>query len=133
MPISPISGKLITMSILFIGWMAAFERSKRLDPNKPYHVASDQRDRKKARFYFNSVWVGLVTAFLSFVALDTLSAFNFDSSFTREWVTGLVRSAGVWGLTITLAVWLQVGQRVTQPNSDGKSLMPLREQNDRKF
>ena len=133
MLLTPLSGKLITMSILFIAWMAFFERSKRLEPGKPYHVANYQRDRNKARFYFTSVWVGLVTAFVSFISLDTLTAINFDSPLMRDWVTGLVRCAGVWGLTIALAVWLQVGHRVSQPNSDGKSLTPVPERNDRPF
>lgn len=124
---SPMAGKWFMLSLLSLGWFLAFWRVQRLDMSQTYHLAAYQRDRRKARFYTLSVWLGLAVAFLSFACQDALGAVSFDSLAQREWVLGIIRMVGMWGLLITAAVWLQVGQRAGQPNADGQSLMPVRE------
>jgi hypothetical protein len=99
---------------------------------EPYHLAAYRRDRRKARFYYVSVWVGLAAAFLSLIAVETLAGVTFDTTNMRNWVLGILRGIGLWGLLIIAMVWSQVGQRVSQPNSDGTSLLPLPEEKQNK-
>jgi hypothetical protein len=108
------------------------KRVMRVDEEQPFHVAAYQRDRRKARFYFLSVWVGLAAAFLSFMTLDALAGISSGSMFGRDesvlaphWITNILRGVGLWGLMTIALVWTQVGQRVAQPGSDGKSLQTL--------
>lgn len=121
---SPMVIKIAMLSMLSICWLALFQKVKRLDANLPFHVAAERRDRRKARFYYHSVWIGLAVTFLSLLCSDALANADFSSGALRELVNGLVRTAGVWGLLIVGAVWHQVGQRASQPNLDGQSLIP---------
>jgi len=113
------------MGLLCAGWMAYYKSLLHLDASQPYHIAAYRRDRRKARFYFLSVWVGLSLAFLSFLSLEALTVVTFDTPVAREWILGVMRALGTCGLLVVAAVWSQVGMRVSQPNSDGASLQPL--------
>jgi hypothetical protein len=113
-------------------WLFLFRRANRLEQGKAFHVAAHQRDQRKARLYYRSVWVGLTVATLSMLCLQVLAEQAFDSRLQREWTFNLISGMGLWGLFILAAVWSQVGQRVSQPNSDGQSLLPSPEpHNDR--
>lgn len=125
MLISPMTAKLLALSLLSAFWLALFQNAKRLDANQPFHAAAYQRDRRKAQFYGNSVWVGLAAAFLSLLCLDALASVSFDTNALRETVLGILRIVGVWGLLVVGIVWSQVGQRASQPNADGQSLTPI--------
>jgi hypothetical protein len=127
MALSPITVKFLVMGLLTLGWLGVCRSVMRLDARQPFPVAAYHRDRRKARFYFLSVWAGLVAAFLSFCCLEALTGVAFEASLTRDWVLGCVRGIGLFGLVISGFVWSQVGQRVAQPNSDGTSLQPLPE------
>jgi hypothetical protein len=115
--------ELIVLSLLSISWLAFHGHVASPLSADVYHVAADKRDLNKSRFYFVSVWIGLIAAFLSARSLEALSAASFDSSTQRSWVMGSLRGLEMWGLLIVGAVWLRVGQRVTKPNSDGASLI----------
>ncbi|HZO88417.1 MAG TPA: hypothetical protein VFB38_08760 [Chthonomonadaceae bacterium] len=130
MALSPTTVKFLVMGLLSIGWLAYYRRDMRLEDSQPFHVAADRRDRRKARFYFLSVWSGLAAAFLSFLCLEALASVPFESAVTRDWVLGSIRGVGFFGLIIAGFAWSQVGLRVSQPNSDDKSLLPLPEPPD---
>ncbi len=126
----PTATALIEFSLLGLlgaGWLLLSRYVMRLDAGQSFHLAANQRDRRKARFYFLSVNVGLTLALMSFLALDALSRMAFDSLTTQAWTLGVVRGVGLWGLIMTALVWTQVGQRVSQLNSDGKSRTPRAE------
>ena len=122
---SPMAAKLITLGMLSTLWLGMLQSAKRLDGNQPFHVASDQRDRRKARFYYLSVWAGLAAAFLSFLCLDALASAEFDNAMQRNLILGILRSVGVFGLLVIGVVWTQIGQRASQPILDGQALTPL--------
>jgi hypothetical protein len=125
--LTPLAGKMLLLGTLCAVWLGVYRRVARLDTEQTYHLAAYERDRRKARFYYLSVWIGLAVAFLSFLSLDAMANLTFDSAVLREWTLTLTRTVGVWGLLVIGAVWMLVGQRVSQPNSDGQSLIPLRE------
>lgn len=122
--------KFVTLGILGAAWLLLSRRLLRVDATQPFHVAAYQRDRRKARFYFLSVWTGLAATFLSFIVLEALTPIHFDSLLTRDWVLNILRGVGLWGLMTIALVWTQVGQRVGMPGSDGKSLQPLPNEKD---
>jgi hypothetical protein len=121
---SPIAGKFLAVILLAALWLQQFQRVNRLVGNLPYPVAADQRDRRKARFYYQSMWVGIGVTLLSFLALETLQGAIFDSTLQRDWILSVARGLGLWGLITIAMIWSQVGIRASQPNSDGQSLMP---------
>ncbi len=120
-------GKFWILGVLSAVWLAISQYMLRLDTTKSFHVAASERDKRKAKFYFFSTWIGLGAAALSFLGQEALYGTAFDSALTRDWVFHVLRGAGLWGLTVVGLVWSQVGQRVSQPNSDGKSLTPFQE------
>jgi hypothetical protein len=121
----PIAVKFGVLGLLSAGWLTLHRHINVLAQDKAYHLAAYQRDQRKARFYFRSVWIGLIAAFLCFGCLETLSGVTFESPQMREFALGLVRGLGLWGLLITGAVWARVGQRASLPNSDGTALIPV--------
>ena len=120
----PIAVKFGVLGLLSAGWLALHRHINVLAQDKAYHLAAYQRDQRKARFYFRSVWIGLIAAFLCFGSLETLTGVSFESPQMRDFALGLVRGLGLWGLLIAGAVWARVGQRASLPNSDGMSLIP---------
>jgi len=120
----PIIIELIVLCLLSVCWLAFHGQVTRALGPDIYHVAAEKRDAKKSRFYYMSVWSGLIAAFLSARSLEALSAATFDTGAQRSWVLGSLRGVEMWGLLIVGAVWLRVGQRVSRPNSDGTSLIP---------
>ena len=121
----PIAVKFGALGLLSAGWLALHRHVNVLAQDKAFHVAASQRDQRKARFYFHSVWIGLIAAFLCFGSMEAIASVSFDSPQMRDWALGLVRGLGLWGLLIVGAVWARVGQRVSLPNSDGMALTPL--------
>lgn len=125
--IPPMAGKFLIVTLFGVVWLQQFHRANRLVGNIPYHLAAYQRDQRKARFYYQSMWLSIGATLLSFLALEALGGAIFDSSRQREWVLSVLRGLGLWGLMIIAMVWSQVGIRASQPNSDGKSLLPQQE------
>lgn len=121
----PIAMKFGVLGLLSTAWLALHRQVNVLATDKAYHLAAYQRDQRKARFYFRSVWVGLIAAFLCFGCLEALAGVAFESPQMRESTFALVRGLGLWGLLIAGAVWARVGQRASMPNSDGMSLTQL--------
>lgn len=132
MLISPTAVTLLVLSSLAFLWLAARERVVRLDGMQPYHVGAYQRDRRKARFYFFSVWMGLLAGFIGMATLQIVANTLLATTALKNWVSGSAYGIGLWGLLIITMVWTQVGQRVSQPNSDGQSLQPLNNERDGK-
>ncbi len=128
----PTTGKFLILGLFGLCWVALCRHAMRVESDKPFHLATYQRDRRKARFYYLSTWIGLGAAFVSFTCLEAASGVCFDSSYQRDMIFSLLRGLGLWGLVIVGMVWSQVGQRVTQINSDGKSLLPAPENLDKK-
>ncbi len=124
----PLAVKFGVMAILSTGWLAMHRHMNDLPQNQPFHLAAAKRDARKGRFYFLSVWVGLLAAFFCFGSLEALGSVSFDSTQARDWVLGLVGGLGLWGILISAAVWARVGQRASMPNADGMSLTPLPEE-----
>lgn len=124
-------GKFWILGVLSAVWLAISHIALRLDSNKSFHLAAFERDKRKAKFYFFSMWTGLGAAALSFLGQEALYGTAFASALTRDWVYHVLHGVGLWGLMITGLVWSQVGQRVSAFNSDGKSLTPFEEQEQR--
>src|SRR5579862_9486852 len=122
---SPILIELVVLCFLGACWLAFHARVTSTLSGDVYHVAVDKRDSLRARFYYISVWVGIIAVFLSARSLEALSSATFDSTTQRSWVLGSLRGMEMWGLLVVGAVWSRVGQRVSRPNSDGTSLLPM--------
>ncbi len=122
--VPPLTGKFVILMILGAAWLTQFQRANRLAGNLPYHVAAYERDRRKARFYYQSMWLSIGVTLLSFLALEALAKSLFDSTLQREWVFSVLRGLGLWGLLTIAMIWSQVGIRASQTNSDGQSLLP---------
>jgi hypothetical protein len=121
---SPILIELFVLCFLGGCWLAFHGKVTAALTSDVYHVAAEKRDARKAKFYFVSVWVGLIAVFLSARCLEAFSTAALDSTAQRSWVMGSLRGMEMWGLLIVGAVWSRVGQRVTRSNSDGASLLP---------
>ncbi len=130
MVLSPMTVTILIMSVLGAGWLAVRERVARLDLQQVYHVASYEQDQRKARFYFRTVWAGLFAGAVSVVALNLFASLPFHPSQTHNVLIGASYGLGLWGLLVIGLVWTQVGKRVSQPNSDGRS--PLRQSEEKK-
>src|SRR5437868_1723390 len=111
MPILPTVVKFATLGILSVVWLAIHQRIMQLDARLVYHLAAIHRDRRKAAFYFRSVWVGLIAAFISLGCQEALSQITFDSTTTRDLMLGALRGLGLWGLLIVGMVWVRIGMR----------------------
>jgi len=125
MVFSPIAISLTVLSLFAMTWMALREQAMRLDGNLPYHVSSYQQDRRKGRFYFFSVWFGLVVAFLSLALLTLIASTVMNVSNARNALLGIGYGAGLGAILIIAMVWGQIGHRTLEFNSDGRSLIPL--------
>ncbi len=128
----PATGKFLMLTLLGGFWLLAVCSVMRLDHNQPFHLAVYQRDQRKARFYFLSVWIGLITALICFMGLEVVDGIVFFDLMQRQWALNLLRGAGMFGLGIVALIWTQVGQRVSLVNSDGKSPIPLPEEKKQK-
>ena len=131
--IMPATAKFMMLTLLGGFWLLAVKHVMRLDNRQPFHLAIDQRDRRKARFYFLSVWIGLVTALICFMGLEVVDGSFFSDPSQRQWVLNIMRGAGMFGLGVVALIWGQVGQRVSLSNSDGKSPVPLPEEEKNQF
>lgn len=128
MPILSTLIKFGTLGILAAVWLAMHQRIMQLNARLVYHLAAIDRDRRKATFYFRSVWVGLVAAFISLGCQEALGQISFDSAATRDIMLGIIRGLGLWGILIVGMVWVRIGMRASQPNLDGDSLTPFGEE-----
>ncbi len=128
MAVLPTTVKFAALMLLSGLWLALHQQVCRMDQGKIYHLAAYERDKRKARFYFLSVWIGLVVAAVSLNTQEALNGVFFDSRQMGYWVMGVVRGAGLWGLFMAMLVWSIVGQRASLVNSDGLSLMPSRDE-----
>src|SRR5579862_5480728 len=124
---SPMAITFMVLSLLAMGWLAMRERVVRLDESLAFHVGTYQRDQRKARFYFRSVWTGLIAAFVSLACLDLIASAAPESTSFFKTVVGVAYGVGLWGVLIVGLVWTQVGKRAGEHNSDGKSLTPAKE------
>ena len=127
MVVSPAAVSLFILSLFAMLWMALRERVLRLDGSLPYHVATQQQDRRKGRFYFKSVWTGLLSAFAGMACLQIMANTLFNANNARNFVNGIAYGLGLWGLLIIGMVWSQIGQRTLEPNSDRQMLTPVEE------
>ena len=113
-------------------WLALHQRVVQLDAGLVYHLAAVHRDRSKALFYFRSVWIGLIAAFISLGSQEALTLIAFDSTATRDMILGVLRGLGLWGLLVVGMVWVRIGPRASQTNLDGDSLTPYQEEKKNK-
>jgi hypothetical protein len=132
MPVLPTVVKFATLGMLSMVWLAMHQRIMQLDARLVYHLAAMHRDRRKATFYYRSVWVGLIAAFISLGCQEALAQISFEATATRELILGAVRGLGLWGLLIVGMVWVRIGLRASQPNLDGDSLTPFGEEEKNK-
>lgn len=132
MVVSSAAVSLFILSLFAMLWMALRERVTRLDGTLPYHVATQQQDRRKGRFYFKSVWTGLLSAFVGMACLQVMANTLLNANNTRNVVNGVAYGLGLWGLLIISLVWSQIGQRTLEPNSDRKMLTPTGEREKEK-
>jgi len=128
MALTPMAITFLVLSLLAMGWLGVRERIMRLNHDLPFHVSAYQRDRRKSRFYVQSVWTGLAAAFLGLITLDFVGGSAVDPLALRQGILGVAYGVGLWGVLIIGMVWSQVAQRVAQVNSDGQSLIPLPEE-----
>jgi len=132
MQVLPTAIKFSTLGLLSLVWLAMHQQVMQLDARLVYHIAAITRDRKKAEFYFRSVWVGLVAAFISLGGQEAIGQVTFDSVATREIMLSIMRGLGLWGLLVVAMVWVRIGLRASQPNLDGDSLTPYEEEKKRR-
>src|SRR5437868_15428367 len=118
MPILPTVVKFATLGILSVVWLAIHQRIMQLDARLVYHLAAIHRDRRKAAFYFRSVWVGLIASCISLGCQEALAQANLDSAATRELLLGAVRGLGLRGLLVVGMVWVGIGIRGSQTHPD---------------
>jgi hypothetical protein len=128
MQVLPTAIKFSTLGLLSLIWLALHQQVMQLDSRLVYHVAAYNRDKRKAEFYFRSVWVGLVAAFISLGGQEAIGQITFDSTITREIMLSIMRGLGLWGLLVVAMVWVRIGLRASQPNLDGESLTPYEEE-----
>ncbi len=128
MALTPMAITFLVLSLLAMGWLGVRERIMRLNHALPFHVSAYQRDRRKSRFYVQSVWTGLAAAALGLITLDFVGATVVDPLALRQGIVGVAYGVGLWGILIVAMVWSQVAQRAAQVNSDGQSLTPLPEE-----
>ena len=128
MAMTPMAITFLVLSLLAMGWLGVRERMTRLNHALPFHISLDQRDRRKSRFYMQSVWTGLAAAFLGLITLDFVGSSTVDPLALRQGILGVAYGVGLWGVLIIAMVWSQVAERVSQVNSDGQSLTPLPEE-----
>ena len=134
----PTTIKFLTLGLLSVFWLAMHQQVNRIDNGEIYHLAAYHRDRRKAKFYFRSVWVGLIAAFVGFGCLEVLvssgmsplsgregASSMFDSAAIRDGAIGILRGTGLWGLLVVGMVWSRIGIRASQTNTDGDSLLPF--------
>jgi hypothetical protein len=132
MQLMPTAMKFTTLGLLSLVWLALHQQVMQLDSRLVYHIAAINRDKKKAEFYFRSVWVGLIAAFISLGGQEAIGQITFDSAFTRELMLSIIRGIGLWGLLVVAMVWVRIGLRASQPNLDGDSLTPYEEEKKRR-
>lgn len=125
MQIAPAAAKLLFLGMLSMVWLALLNQARQLDEREAFYVAIDRRDKRLARFYVRSMWMGIGATFLSLLCLDAFDAISFDSHAQRDLITGVTRAAGMWGLLIIGAVWTQLGSKVAQLKFDVRSLQPI--------
>lgn len=125
MQIAPAAAKLLFLGILSMVWLALLNQARQLDGREAFYVAVDRRDKRLARFYARSMWMGIGATFLSLLCLDAFDSISFDSHAQRDLIAGVTRAAGIWGLLIIGAVWTQVGSKVTQLKFDFRSLAAI--------
>ena len=119
------------MTALAAAWLSLHGRVLKLQTaTLPYHVALEKRDARKARFYYASVWLGLLAAFLSARTLEAMWSVTFDSAAQKSWVLGGLRGVELWGLLVVAAVWSRIGSRASQINLDGSSLLPVSQEKE---
>lgn len=122
---TPMAWSFLVLAMLAMGWLTLRERVTRPDSRLAFHVSLYQRDQRKARFHYLSVWIGLLAAFASLACLGILAQSILDPSPLRRAILGVAYGVGLWGILITALVWTQVGKRVSEANSDGQSLTPF--------
>lgn len=130
MPILATIVKFGTLGVLSVLWLSLHHRVVQLDARLVYHLAALHRDRRKAMFYFRSVWVGLIAAFVSLGCVEALGNIAIEPASTRDILLGALRGLGLWGLLIVGMVWVRIGIRASQPNMDGDSLTPFGEEEE---
>ena len=126
----PNVAKLIVLGTLSVTWLTLHQYALRLETAQVYHLAAHHRDKRKAVFYFRSVWVGLIAALIAFGAIEVASNYSFDSSALREGTFGVLRGLGIWGLLVVGMVWSRIGLRASHINLDGDSLTRMRDERD---
>lgn len=129
---TPMAWSFLVLGLLAMGWLTLRERITRPDSRLAFHVSLYQRDQRKARFHYLSVWVGLVSAFASLACLGILAQSVMDFSPQRRAILGVAYGVGLWGILVTALVWTQVGKRVSEVNSDGQSLLPFEPRDKKK-
>jgi hypothetical protein len=128
---NPLTIELAFMTALAAAWLTLHGRViKPQTGSLPYHVALEKRDTRKARFYYASVWLGLLAAFLSARTLEAMGSVTFDSTAQKSWVLGGLRGVELWGLLVVAAVWSRIGSRASQINLDGTSLLPVSQERE---
>jgi hypothetical protein len=132
MVISSAAVSLLVLSLFAMAWMAVRERVTRRDGTKPYHIGLYQQDRRKGRFYYQSVWMGLAAAFVALACLQVVANTLMAASNARNVILGAAYGLGLWGLLIVGLVWTQIGHRSIEFNSDGKALTPLPQEMEQK-
>ena len=122
---TPVIIELAVLSLLSVCWLTLHGQLVKNVSHDVFHVAHDRQAIRKAKFYYQSVWLGILSAFLCARLLEALAGASFDSGSQKAWVMGSLRGVEMWGLLITAGVWTLVGRRVSKPNSDGRSLIAV--------
>ena len=105
---------ILLFTLLSASWLAVAGRMGRFELNMPYHVALDRRDRRRSKFYQQSIWSGLGISFLSLMSIDAIATAEFDSRSERIIALGIAKILALWGLMVVAVVWAQVGAHASQ-------------------
>ena len=116
---------ILLFTLLSASWLAVAGRLGRFEMNMPYHVALDRRDRRRSKFYYQSVWSGLGVSFLSLMSIDAIANAEFDSRAERLVALSIAKILALWGLMVVGVVWAQVGAHASQAAATQQSPVQL--------
>ncbi|CCW34422.1 hypothetical protein [Chthonomonas calidirosea] len=121
MHLQPFACSMTVLSVLSVLWGVVREWVCRIDYHLVYHVGVDQRNKRRARFYFWSVWVALCTTLISLACIARVVDWEIPHEPWQPYLLGILYGLGLWGLTIVALIWLSIGKRASELTLDGET------------
>lgn len=126
MGVEPFACSMVVLTMLFTIWGMMREKVSRVDHALAYHVGLYQRDRRRARFYFWSVWLALLVTFASLFCISQMAELTSPQPQWQRYVLGGLYGVGLWGLSVVALIWLAIGKRASELTFDTQSPVPIK-------